>query len=169
MRVELPAVLSLGSNLGDRQATILAAVADIAAIPGVTMTGVSSIVESAAMKSDGMDATAPRYLNAVVAIRTVLSPERLLEATGEIERAHGRVRTETWGDRTLDIDIVSVGSLRMKTDTVTIPHPRAADRAFVLVPWLELEPGARLPGFGRVADLPAASDDGVFPYSAESP
>lgn len=168
MRVELPAVLSLGSNLGDRQATLLAAATEIAAIPGVTLTGVSSIVESGALKPNGIDATAPKYLNAVVAIRTALSPERLLEETAKIERAHGRVRSEAWGDRTLDIDIVAVGNLRMKTETVTIPHPRAAERAFVLVPWLELQPEARLPGYGRVAELVADAGDSVVPYRADS-
>jgi 2-amino-4-hydroxy-6-hydroxymethyldihydropteridine diphosphokinase len=165
LRVELPAVLSLGSNLGDREATIRAAVADIARIDGVTVTAASSFVESAAVKPDGVDETAPSYLNVVVAIRSALDPGSLLAELNRIEHAHGRVREVRWGDRTLDIDIVDFGGLRIATDQLTLPHPRAAERAFVLVPWLEIEPAATLGDHGRVDRLPA-SIDGVRPYPA---
>lgn len=146
LEVELPAVLSLGSNLGDREATIRDAVAEIAALPGVIVTGASRLVETPALKPDGVDESAPAYLNAAVAIRTRLSPEQLLDAIAGIEAGHGRVREERWGDRTLDIDIVTFGGLRVSTDRLTIPHPRAADRVFVLAPWLDVEPAARLGG-----------------------
>ena len=168
MRVEFPAVLSLGSNLGDRETTIRDAVAEIAAIPGVTITAASSIVETAALKQQGVDTDAPAYLNAVVIVRTTLAPERLLEAVGAIERAHGRVRDERWGDRTLDIDIVACGGLRYVSETLTLPHPRAAERAFVLAPWFEIDPNADLPGYGRVADLLAVAHDVVWPFAAEA-
>jgi 2-amino-4-hydroxy-6-hydroxymethyldihydropteridine diphosphokinase len=154
--VELPAILSLGSNLGDRTALLEQAISDIARVPGVRVMKTSTFHETAALKPDGVDETAPAYLNAAVAIRTVLLPEQLLARLAEIETAHGRVRTERWGDRTLDIDIIAMGPLRVNTDTLTLPHPRAFERDFVLAPWLEIEPDATLAGHGRVADLLAA-------------
>lgn len=160
MRVELPAVLSLGSNLGDREANLRSAVRDIAALPGVVVWKASSLYESAAHKPHGVDAAAPAYLNAVIGIRTALMPEVLLDELAQIENAHGRVRTEVWGDRTLDIDIVSIDGLQRATERLTIPHPRAATRAFVLAPWLEIEPNAVLPD-GRVDELLAATEDSV--------
>ena len=166
LRVELPAVLSLGSNLGDREATIRGAIADIARIDGVTVLAASSLIESAAVKLDGVDESAPPYLNAVITIRTVLDPDDLLSALNAIEHEHGRVREERWGDRTLDIDIVDFGGLRVDSDRLTLPHPRAADRSFVVVPWLEIEPHATLLSRGRIAELPAAGVDDVRPYAA---
>ena len=166
LRVELPAVLSLGSNLGDREATIRAAIAEISRIDGVTVVAASSLVESAAVKLDGVDEDAPAYLNAVVAIRTALDPDDLLTALNAIEHEHGRVREVRWGDRTLDIDIVDFGGLRVDSDRLTLPHPRAAERGFVLVPWLEIEPLATLLARGRVDQLPAATVDDVHPYPA---
>jgi len=166
LRVELPAVLSIGSNLGDREATLRDAVADIARIPGVTVVAASGLVESAAVKPDGVDDTAPAYLNAVVTIRSALDPDQLLTALNAIEHRHGRVRDERWGDRTLDIDIVDFGGLRVDTDRLTLPHPRAGDRSFVVVPWLEIQPKATLLARGPIADLPAAGFDDVRPYPA---
>ncbi|MET4584032.1 2-amino-4-hydroxy-6-hydroxymethyldihydropteridine diphosphokinase [Conyzicola nivalis] len=166
LRVELPAVLSLGSNLGDREATLRAAVAEIAALPQVTVVAASGLVETDAVKLDGVDTDAPAYLNAVVTVRTSLDPDELLSALGAIEQEHGRVRDERWGDRTLDIDIVDFGGLRVDTDRLTLPHPRAAERGFVLVPWLEIEPHAALLARGRVDQLPAATLDDVRPYPA---
>jgi 7,8-dihydro-6-hydroxymethylpterin-pyrophosphokinase len=84
-----------------------------------------------------------------------------------VEQQFGRERLERWGDRTLDIDIVSMGGLRRSTTELTIPHPRAASRAFVLAPWLELEPDAQLPGHGRVDELLAATGDVVSRVDAE--
>lgn len=167
MRVEHPAVLSLGSNLGDREQTIRDAVRDIAAIPGVVIVSASGLVETPALKPHGVDDDAPAYLNAVVAVRTTLDPSALLAALNHIENAHGRVRDIRWGDRTLDIDIVSMGALRSDTAELTVPHPRAASRAFVLAPWLQIEPDAVLPGHGRVDELLAASGDTATPYPAE--
>ena len=165
----IPAVLALGSNLGDREATIREATRDIAAIPGVVVTAASGIVETAALKVDGVDATAPPYLNAALAISTSLTPAALLDAIARIEQAHGRVRQERWGDRTLDIDIITMGQLVLESERLTIPHPRAAERAFVLAPWLAIEPDAVLPGTGRrVADLLQATTDDVRPYGAEA-
>lgn len=167
LRVELPAVLSIGSNLGDREATIRAAIADIGRIDGVKVHAASSLVESAAVKLDGVDDSAPAYLNAVVTVRSALAPDELLDALNAIEHRHGRVREERWGDRTLDIDIVDFGGLTVDSERLTLPHPRAAERSFVVVPWLELAPAAALPGVGRIVDLPAARADDVRVYPAE--
>jgi 2-amino-4-hydroxy-6-hydroxymethyldihydropteridine diphosphokinase len=160
------AILSLGSNLGDREGTVRAAVRDIAALPDVAVLGVSSIVETPAWKPSGVDATAPAYLNAAVSLQTSRSPHALLAELNGIEASHGRVREVRWGDRTLDIDIVVFGDLVSSDDILTLPHPRAAVRDFVLVPWLELEPHAQLQGV-PVPELLAAVGDTTTPYPAE--
>lgn len=166
MRVELPAVLSLGSNLGDREQTLRDAVRAIGDLDGVTLVKASGIVETPALKPDGVDVDAPAYLNAVVLVRSALHPRQLLAALNEVEAAHGRVRAERWGDRTLDIDIVSLGGLRVDDPDLTVPHPRARDRAFVLAPWLEVEPDAVL-GSDRVDALLAATGERPARYEAE--
>lgn len=147
------AVLALGSNLGDRERTMADAVRDIAEIDGLELTGVSAVFESAAVKLTGVDHDAPAYLNMVVAVRYDGEPEALLDAVNGIENEHGRVRTERWGDRTLDIDIVSFGDLVQNDGRLTLPHPRAAERDFVLAPWLQLDAYAVLTGRGKVAEL----------------
>ena len=171
LRVELPAVLSLGSNLGDREATIRDAIADISRIDGVTVLAASGLVESAAVKLDGVDESAPAYLNAVVTVRTALDPDALLTALNTIEQRHGRVRDERWGDRTLDIDIVDFGGMLIASDDLTAPHPRAGERAFVLGPWLQVSPDATLPGLGRIdallAAVVAATGETPLDYLAE--
>ena len=146
-------ILSLGSNLGDREATLRAAVRDIGELDAVTVVGASALVETAALKPTGVDSDAPAYLNAIVAVESSLSPLELLEALRGIEHAHGRVRAERWGDRTLDIDIIAFDELTFQSRDLTVPHPRAAERAFVLAPWLELDPAAHLVGHGAVAEL----------------
>jgi 2-amino-4-hydroxy-6-hydroxymethyldihydropteridine diphosphokinase len=161
------AVLSLGSNLGDRERTLRAAVADIAALPGVSLDAASGLVQTAAIKTSGVDESAPPYLNAVLRVTTSLSAADLLASVAAIELNHGRVREVRWGDRTLDIDIVSYGDLQQNDPVLTLPHPRAAQRSFVLVPWLEIEPDAVLPGIGRVDGLSAASES-VSRYPAEA-
>ena len=149
------AVLALGSNLGNREAAISMAVRQVAELDGVELVATSMVHESVAVKPDGPDDAAPAYLNAVIAIETLLAPEELLVAVNGIEQTLGRVRAERWADRTLDIDIITYGDLAMQTETLTIPHPRAAERSFVLEPWLDIDPEAELPGYGRVADLAA--------------
>lgn len=162
-----PAILSLGSNLGDRELTLRRAVRDIAALDEVVVIAASGLVETAAVKPDGIDENAPAYLNAVVAIRTTLEPHDLLAAVNGIEATHGRVRDVRWGDRTLDIDIVSFGELELDTPELTLPHPRAAERSFVLAPWLQVDPEAIIPGAGRVADLlDGLHPPGEFPAEA---
>lgn len=152
------AVIAIGSNLGDREGTIRAAVAGIRSLAGTELLAASGLVQTAALRPGGVDPDAPAYLNAVVIVRTELSPERLLAELQRLELEHGRVREVRWGDRTLDLDIVDYGGLQRENPELTLPHPRAAERAFVLVPWLQADPDAVLPGRGPVRQLPAAAE-----------
>jgi 2-amino-4-hydroxy-6-hydroxymethyldihydropteridine diphosphokinase len=161
-------VLALGSNLGDRAATLADAARVIADIEGLDLDGVSPVFESAAVKPHGVDPAAPPYLNAVLTARYTGDPHALLDAINAVENDHGRVRAERWGDRTLDIDIIVFGELRLADDRLTIPHPRAWQRDFVLAPWLALDPDAVIPGKGRVDELLAAAGSSVRPQ-AEAP
>jgi 2-amino-4-hydroxy-6-hydroxymethyldihydropteridine diphosphokinase len=156
-------VVALGSNLGDRDELLRDAVAALAATPGVTVTAASSPVSSVAVTLDGPDETKPTYLNAVALVETTLDPFVLLDALQAIEHEHGRVRAERWGDRTLDLDLVVLGDLELDTERLTLPHPRAAERAFVLEPWLQVDEEARLGRRGQVADLLAALPDRTRP------
>lgn len=155
------AVLALGGNLGDRQAIMAGAIASIAACEGVNLIATSPLVESVAASAAGPDESQPRYLNCVLLVETRLKPKQLLAAMNEIENEFGRVRLERWAARTLDIDIISYGSELIETKSLVVPHPRAHERAFVLVPWAAIDPEAVLPGAGRVADLAAAVSDQV--------
>jgi 2-amino-4-hydroxy-6-hydroxymethyldihydropteridine diphosphokinase len=148
------AVLSLGANLGDRAGAIRAAIT--------------------ALKDDGLVARStlyetppwgpveqPPYLNAVVVVRGPRDAAGWLARAHELEQAAGRTREVRWGPRTLDVDVIAVteddGTPVVSDDPrLTLPHPRAHERAFVLLPWATLEPGAELPGRGKVADLLAA-------------
>jgi len=145
------AVLSLGANLGDRAAALRAALT--------------------ALKDDGLVARStlyetppwgpveqPPYLNAVAVVRGQRDARGWLSLAHELEQAAGRTREVRWGPRSLDVDVVTVtsddGTPVVSDDPqLTLPHPRAHERAFVLVPWLSLDPAAVLPGHGRVADL----------------
>jgi 2-amino-4-hydroxy-6-hydroxymethyldihydropteridine diphosphokinase len=151
--IQADAVVAVGSNLGDRAATFAAAVRALADAEGVEVTAISTPIETVAVKPDGEDPAAPAYLNGVVLVRTTRGPRDLLRLLHDIEREHGRVRGERWGDRTLDLDIVDYAGMRSAAEDLTLPHPRAHERAFVLRPWLEVAPDAVLPGRGRVADL----------------
>lgn len=150
------AVIALGSNLGDRAATILEATRAIAELDDVELVAASGLHETVALTPHGTDPDAPAYVNAVVIVVTSRDPADLLAALNGIEHDHGRVRTERWGDRTLDLDLIDVAGVSLATDTLTLPHPRAHERAFVLAPWLEADPDPVLTGRGRVADLLAA-------------
>ncbi|GAB7192741.1 2-amino-4-hydroxy-6-hydroxymethyldihydropteridine diphosphokinase [Kineococcus sp. NUM-3379] len=160
-----PAVLALGTNLGDRAGTLRSAVRALAALPGVRVRAVSPVVETDPVGGPAQ----PDYLNAVVLVDTELSPPALLDACQQVEAAHGRDRSAAaarWGARTLDVDVVDHGGLTVSGERLTLPHPRAHERAFVLVPWLAVDPAAVLPGpgGGPVADLLAAlGGDGVRP------
>jgi 2-amino-4-hydroxy-6-hydroxymethyldihydropteridine diphosphokinase len=153
MLVKQRAVLSLGSNLGDRLDNLQEAVDALFDAPGLEFVALSPVYETAPV--GGPDQ--PDFLNAVVVADTRLSPETLLERVRGIEDAMDRVRAVRWGPRTLDIDIVRFGDVASDDPALTLPHPRAHERAFVLVPWSDVEPDASLPGHGAVADLAAAT------------
>lgn len=142
-------VISIGSNVGDRPAHLRSAVAGL---PGVR--AVSPVYETAPW--GGVEQG--DFLNAVVLAEAVLEPEQWLALAHRLEDAAGRERRVRWGPRTLDVDLIDVDGVRREDGHLTLPHPRAAERAFVLVPWLDIAPDAVLPGHGRVADLVAALD-----------
>lgn len=149
-RAPVDAVVALGANLGDRRATIAAAVDALSRLPLVDSVRASDPIESVAVTLDGPDASAPSYLNAVAIVRTRLAPSVLLGYLHAIEERHGRERRVRWGDRTLDLDLIAYGELRSASPRLVLPHPRAAERDFVLAPWLAVDPDAVLPGVGRV-------------------
>ncbi len=161
LALERRAVLSLGANLGDRVATIDRAVRALDAIDGIRVLERSSAWESPSWHPDG-EGLSPDYANIVLVVGTALEPLELLDAIRAVEDALGRVREERYGSRTIDIDIIAMGALEVDTDELTVPHPRAHERQFVLQPWLELEPDATLPGHGSIAELAEYADGDVW-------
>ncbi|OAH48834.1 2-amino-4-hydroxy-6-hydroxymethyldihydropteridine diphosphokinase [Microbacterium oleivorans] len=155
------AVIALGANLGERAATIAEAIADLGRLPLTELVAAAEPIESVAITLGGPDADAPRYLNTVAIVDTRLAPTMLLGYLHAIEGRHGRERRERWGSRTLDLDLITYGDVRSDDPALVLPHPRAAERDFVLDPWLRIDPDAVLPGVGRVADLRAALPGGA--------
>lgn len=162
------AVLAFGSNQGDRAGTIRAAQEHLANTPGISDVATSPLRETIAVTPDGLDPDAPRYLNGVATLTTTLTAHDLHDITRRLEDEFGRVRHERWGDRTLDIDLIVFGGTVLKDEQLTVPHPRAHERDFVLAPWLDLEPDAVLIGHGRVAQLLAAIGDTTTPFEVEA-
>lgn len=156
------AVVALGSNLGNRLETLQGAVDALGDTPGLRIKGVSPVYET---EPWGVDpGSQPAYFNAVVVLKTTLPPSSLLERAHAVEEAFHRVREEHWGPRTLDVDIVSYADVVSDDPQLTLPHPRAHERAFVLAPWHDLDPEAQLPGRGPVAALlDTVTRDGVAP------
>ena len=148
------AVLALGSNLGDRQDILQGGVDAIAGIEGVRLTGVSPVYETVPVGGPPQ----PDYLNAVVLAEVTIPSRDLLDRLHEVEAAFDRVRLVRWGPRTLDVDIITVAGEHSDDPDLTLPHPRAHERAFVLGPWHDVDPDAVLPGRGPVADLLAHAD-----------
>jgi 2-amino-4-hydroxy-6-hydroxymethyldihydropteridine diphosphokinase len=144
------AVIALGSNLGNRLETLQGAVDALEDTPGVRIKAVSAVYETEGV---GGPEGQPAYFNAVLVLRTTLPPESLLERANAVEDAFGRVRTVRWGSRTLDVDILSYEGVLRDAPELTLPHPRAHERAFVLAPWLDADPVAEIPGRGSVAEL----------------
>jgi len=143
---DVPVVIALGANLGSVQPTLEAAVRQLAAVDGLRITSVSDLFETDPV--GGPDQ--PAYLNAVVLARTRLAAFSLLTELHRIEADHGRVRETRWGARTLDCDLIQYGDPGSDSDLVSqdpeliLPHPRAAERAFVLAPWCAVDPEAEL-------------------------
>jgi 2-amino-4-hydroxy-6-hydroxymethyldihydropteridine diphosphokinase len=146
----MKAVLSLGSNLGN-SAEILSSAAE--ALNEVSeVIALSSFYQTRPVGGPPQ----PDFINAVVIIETNLEPEELLLVAQAIEGAHGRERNENsvkWGPRFLDIDLIKCDEMLVNSPDLTIPHPRAHEREFVLRPWNEIDPAATLPGFGAISQL----------------
>ena len=137
MEIQVKAYLGLGSNLGDRTAMLRGARQALQRQPSVSVVASSPLYATAPV---GGPAGQPPYLNAVLAIGTVLPPERLLELCQQVEKEFGRVRSERWDARTLDIDILLFGTLLRLEPELILPHPRLHERAFVLTPLVDLDP-----------------------------
>ncbi|MEU7377375.1 2-amino-4-hydroxy-6-hydroxymethyldihydropteridine diphosphokinase [Streptomyces albidoflavus] len=145
------AVISLGSNLGNRLETLQGAVDALEDTPGLRVKAVSPVYET---EPWGVEpGSQPSYFNAVAVIRTTLPPGSLLERAQAVEEAFHRVRDERWGPRTLDVDIVAYADVVSADPELTLPHPHAHERAFVLAPWHDVDPEAELPGQGSVDEL----------------
>ena len=152
------AIIAMGGNQGDVVATLRDAVRSIDGLASTQVTGISPLYRTDAW---GMPDGTPDFYNAVVSVTTKLSAMELLRGLQRIEAEHGRVRTDHWTSRTLDLDIIDFDGQSSDDPDLTLPHPRAWQRAFVLGPWLALEPDAELPGdhAGSVAQLLHESTD----------
>ncbi|WP_449281778.1 2-amino-4-hydroxy-6-hydroxymethyldihydropteridine diphosphokinase [Leucobacter sp.] len=157
-------LLAFGANLGDRGETIRAAQRELAEAPGIRGFAASPLRETIALTESGPDPDAPRYLNGVAVAQTSLAPHEILDLMQRVEAEHGRVRDVRWGDRTLDIDLVLYGGRVIQDERLTVPHPRAHERDFVLSPWLDLDPDAVLMGHGRVSALLERLGDTTRPF-----
>ncbi|WP_022868573.1 2-amino-4-hydroxy-6-hydroxymethyldihydropteridine diphosphokinase [Schaalia vaccimaxillae] len=146
------AVLALGGNVGDVPSTLMQAVSLLIETSGIRVDEVSPLLRTRPVLAAGQDAQ-DDYWNSVVLIRTTLSPEELLGLTSQIEHSLGRVRDERWGPRTIDIDIIQIEGVVSDEPSLTLPHPRVRQRAFVLAPWMMADPDAVLEGKGKVGDL----------------
>ena len=133
--------VGLGANLGDAHATLSAALAALANLPGTTVLRHSSVYRTAPVDADG-----PDYLNAVAELRTTLAPLALLDALQALELAHGRQRPYRNAPRTLDMDVLLWAQAQIQHPRLSVPHPRLAERAFVLLPLAELAPQLLIPG-----------------------
>jgi 2-amino-4-hydroxy-6-hydroxymethyldihydropteridine diphosphokinase len=149
--------LALGSNLGDRLAFLRGAVAGLRATAGISVVAVSRVYETAPV---GGPEQGP-YLNAVVALDTALSAPQLLAVAHRLEDGAGRVRDVRWGARTLDVDVLLVGDERVDTPELTVPHPRLAERGFVLAPLADVAPG--------LVTVPDGGWPGVTPIAVIDP
>lgn len=130
------AALALGANLGDRRAALRRAVALLARQQGVMLVSVSGLWQTSAVGGPPQ----PDFLNAVVLVETSLSPGELLGVAHDIEQDAGRERVVHWGPRTLDVDLLAFDDVRSQSPELTLPHPRAHERAFVLLPWAQVAP-----------------------------
>ena len=147
----MKAVIALGANLCDPRTQVASAIAEIKNL--LKVTAVSSFYETAPF---GVPDSQPNYINAVLIGETEKKPLDLMNALLEIESALGRTRSFQNAARLIDIDIIDLDGLLLESESLTLPHPRAHERRFVLEPWLEIDPAAHLPGRGSVSELLAA-------------
>ena len=154
------AAIGLGANLGDRLAALQGAIDSLERVPGVHVIAVSGVYETDPVGGPEQG----DFLNAVAVVALDTSPTDLLAACQAIESEWHRTRDVRWGPRTLDVDILSIDDLVSDDPALTLPHPRAAVRAFVCIPWLEADPEAHIPEVGAVRDIVSTLDaDGVRP------
>jgi len=157
------AVLSLGTNLVDRVARLRCGLEVIA--QHVAIQAISPIYETAAVGLQDQ----PAFLNLVTIVESD-DPERVFRAAQTAEESQGRLRSQRWGPRTLDVDVITVGGLTSEDPRLTLPHPRAHERAFVLVPWLAIDPTAELPRRGPVrAIVGGLADQDITRYADPLP
>jgi 2-amino-4-hydroxy-6-hydroxymethyldihydropteridine diphosphokinase len=161
--VSAKALLGLGSNVGDRLTNLQEATSLLEAQPGIRV-----IASSRVWETDPVGGPAqPQYLNAVLSIESSLTPHGLLAACHGVEAALGRVRDVRWGPRTIDVDLLLFDDRALTEDDLEVPHPRMTERAFVLLPLLEIEPDAALPDGTRLIDVPLGLDatGGARPFA----
>jgi 2-amino-4-hydroxy-6-hydroxymethyldihydropteridine diphosphokinase len=153
--VSVQAFIGLGGNLGDVRPRLAAAIDALDAVPGVTVTARSRFYRTPPWGN----VSQPDFINAAIAVSTTLDARALLDAMLSIEREAGRVRDgERWGPRTLDLDLLAYADETIDDARLSVPHPRIAERAFVLLPLADIAADVVLPGLGRVADLLARVD-----------
>lgn len=158
------AYIGLGSNLDMPALRVEAALRSLARLPQSRLVTHSGLYRTAPWGSVAQ----PDFINAVAQLDTALAPTELMQALLDIERAAGRVRgAERYGPRVLDLDLLVYGDQRIETPELAVPHPRLAERAFVLLPLLEIAPNLQIPGYGRLADLLARVDasSGITPLA----
>ncbi|MCL3778386.1 2-amino-4-hydroxy-6-hydroxymethyldihydropteridine diphosphokinase [Actinomyces sp. AC-20-1] len=158
-------VLALGANVGKVVPTLRTAVRALSSLEGLTVTAVAPLARTTAVTIPGTEPQ-PDYLNTVLLATTTMTPRELHEVCQDLEAAAGRVRTAPWGPRTLDIDLISFEGVTSDDPALTLPHPRAAERAFVLVPWSTADPFAELDGRSVAALAEAAPDRGGLRWLA---
>lgn len=149
--------IGIGANLGDAEDNVRQAIDRLGQLPDTRLTGQSSLFRTAPIDAGGDD-----YVNAVARIDTSLSPADLLDALRAIEQGMGRERPFRNAPRTLDLDILLYGSQTIATESLTVPHPRMTQRAFVLIPLLQIDPFITIPGLGAAhAFVPAVADQTI--------
>lgn len=158
MELWVPAYIGVGSNLGDSRARVLAACEALGALPRTQLVARSRLYRTRPFGPVQQD----DFINAVAGLLTQLTPAEMLAAIRKLEAGAGRVRTERWGPRTLDLDILVHGTERLETPELTVPHPGIAQRGFVLAPLADIAPTLDVPGVGCVEVLlRALTDDGI--------
>ena len=156
----MKATIGLGSNMGDRFSYLQQALDSLNTVTGVQVHSVSPVYETDPVGGPEQE----NYLNAVAVLKTVLTPHQLLAETQQIEQEANRQRNERWGPRTLDLDLLAMDDLIIDSENLVLPHPRAHERGFVLLPWSMLDPDYLIPGHRSVAELLAEVDiNGVRP------
>lgn len=149
--------IGIGANLGDAKAHVLNAIMQLGRLPKTSIIAQSSLFRTAPIDSSGDD-----YINAVVSLDTVLTPHALLQALQDIEQRFGRERPYPNAPRTLDLDLLLYGAMTIADAILTVPHPRMIQRAFVLIPLLQIDPFITIPGHGPAHQfMPQVADQSI--------